>query len=1197
MAYIPVPRVDGKAGIQELLGDLAERKEFRAFMVPPTQPGIPEHLSGFTEGTTQPLYLPGLRLHGVQLFVRNFENPDTMYMRLFIDWQTGTGKTLALAAISHEFIRQFRVRASLGEDAPAVTVIGFTREIIQDELLSHPELGFVSQTEAKDLRRMRAAAASAGSGSLEARQLSSFLGVLRRRTTDRNRGGYYQFYGYKEFASRLFSVTRQGTAHKFDVQKLYGRSEGQFGIQLAEAVRRGDVVVNEDLLDQLRGGLLVADEIHNVYNISETNNYGIAIQYALDSLGDNAPRAVFMSATPMTGSAAEIVDLLNLLVPRSSLPGGAPLRRTDFFIRTAAIADEDSLASSTFIVSKLRDGALKRIEMLAAGRVSFLLDSDVESYPRREFVGETIAGVPYLQMTPCPMSKFHMRTLEHEQKERTSAESAGFAANAYTLYDMAFPNPEFPPDAASQTSGDSYGLYKSGETPAKLTQASEDWRAAAGVIVERGVATGTPIITGNFLSMDHLHEYSTKYAKMAADAIDIIRGGPGKVLIYHHRVRMSGVLLLQEILRMNGFADELSAPTDATICAVCGIARAEHGDSHDYTPARFVVAHSDVDHAVMFRSIAKFNAAANLDGHQYRVLIGSKIIREGYNFRAVRNELVCSLPTDYPTMIQVFGRVVRKGSHNELPEDERNVRIRVYVTTREDGRPSPELQRYINKGKEYLVIQEVSRALRVSAIDGFANYERIRTALHGMKHPTLDSLPYSPIITPENAASRPVRTATFEAYGHGEREVATIAATCRVLFQTRPVWTYPDLWAAVKSGTIRGVNYDPGSFDEGNFALALTSLSKPTGTPPRMVVRAGKFFVSTLAAPDGTPMLDVETYLRAGAAPARISVRVASYLRESRSGHNFNVRLKEFERTYLLPDAPSTPELSLVEYGAAFHYALIRRLITSERNEQVTVDDDRVRDLYRRFRLVVTLADASTKAASRVFRGTRSKKLDKIVGYLTPDAVSLYEPSKNLWYSGAHADFSIGRRHKENNIVVGFVVSMGGPRSGTGETFASANTEAKFKIRPPTQKMQGHGHSDIRSLARGAVCETRPREELKTYAKRLQSAVARSDTTAHASRGGSNDVATSSGIAACDCNTGGSALQLRSNLNYAAKFDRAARVRFPSAGEVCDTIRLHLLALEEDARSPKNGMTEGLRWLYLYCDRPPSVSALMGKKP
>jgi hypothetical protein len=70
---------------------------------------------------------------------------------------------------------------------------------------------------------------------------------------------------------------------------------------------------------------------------------------------------------------------------------------------------------------------------------------------------------------------------------------------------------------------------------------------------------------------------------------------------------------------------------------------------------------------------------------------------------------------------------------------------------------------------------------------------------------------------------------------------------------------------------------------------------------------------------------------------------------------------------------------------------------------------------------------------------------------------------------------------------------------------------------------------------------------------------------------------------------------LSANLSYAAAFDRAARKRFPSAAELCGAIRLHLLALEEHARAPSSGMSEGLRWLYIFPDRPPTISALMGR--
>ena len=1156
MAYLPIPLVaESDAAIKTFLTDLSGRKEFATYAA--NSELTKAKWDGYIANPERYRpFLPGLRLNGAQIFIRNFENPDTEFSRVLIKWQTGTGKSIAAISISHEFIKQFRVRASLGELVPTVFIISFTaRETIQEDMLRYPEFGFVSASEVEELRTLRALASAMGPASNEARQLSGQLGVLRRRITDRSRGGYFQFYGYKEFANHLFVITKKGLEHEFDIQAIYSRSDKSFDELLSDAVKRGDITINEMLLNELRNGLLIADEIHNVYNILETNNYGIAIQYVLDTLGNQAPRAVFMSATPMTGSAAEVVDLLNLIVPRAALDG-KPLRRSDFFIRSMS---DGSSEDSSAVTSQLREGALDRIARLAAGRVSFLLDSDINSYPKRTFVGEAVDKVPYLRLILCPMSDFHTRTLAQEQNM-----VAGLAANAYTLYDMAFPNPEFKPD------GSGFGLYQSGETPVILSKAPEDWRLIAGVIVEKGLAAGvspgTYVISGSFLNIDRLHIYSTKFAKVVAATLEAVRAGPGKIMIYHHRVRMSGVLLIQEILRMNGFADETSTATDATICAICGIARATHPDAaaahpdaaaahtdaaaaHTYQPARFVVAHSDVDRAVMVRSIARFNASSNINGNNYRVIIGSKIVREGLNFRGVRHQFVTSLPTDYPTMVQVFGRVVRKDSHSDLPMDERNVKISVFVSTRMDGKPSPELQRYIDKGKEYLVIQEVERALHIYAIDGFANYGRIRAVLADVA--SIDALPYQPIQLPAAGA---IRTATYLAYGHSDREVTTLAAICRVLFKRRPVWTYGDLWTAVRSGVVRGINTDPSAFDEGNFAVALKSLYRPAGEPLTMIVNVGKFYIIALATGDKRPILDIESYTRHVSLPASIQIRANDFIREVKSLQNWKIRLREFNQNYLASDATSTPELALVDYGAAFHYTLIQQLVTST---AVTIDDTRVRELYRRFRIAVTVADRDSASHDTT-----------IIGYVTPTAVVIYDGTQ--WNNASHTEFNIGRRHQENDIVVGFVISLG-TTEGTS-LLETTSVEARFKIRPPIQKLRA-AHGDVRNLARGAVCETRTRSELEGYIKQLRDTVLRAGITPQGARGG--------------------AVALTAKLDYASKFDRAAQKRYPSAGEMCDTIRLHLLALEEYARAPATGMTSGLRWLYLFNDRSPSITVLM----
>ena len=80
-----------------------------------------------------------------------------------------------------------------------------------------------------------------------------------------------------------------------------------------------------------------------------------------------------------------------------------------------------------------------------------------------------------------------------------------------------------------------------------------------------GQAGAPSLISGAFLDLEPkagappgIAAYSAKYRRLGADILDIVAGGPGKILVYHHRVRMSGILQIQELLEMNGFIDGAS---------------------------------------------------------------------------------------------------------------------------------------------------------------------------------------------------------------------------------------------------------------------------------------------------------------------------------------------------------------------------------------------------------------------------------------------------------------------------------------------------------------------------------------------------------------------------------------------------------------------------------------------------------------
>ena len=51
---------------------------------------------------------------------------------------------------------------------------------------------------------------------------------------------------------------------------------------ILNAIKNKKILLNHSLLEQFKNSLLICDEIHNVYNSLEKNNWGIALQFILN---------------------------------------------------------------------------------------------------------------------------------------------------------------------------------------------------------------------------------------------------------------------------------------------------------------------------------------------------------------------------------------------------------------------------------------------------------------------------------------------------------------------------------------------------------------------------------------------------------------------------------------------------------------------------------------------------------------------------------------------------------------------------------------------------------------------------------------------------------------------------------------------------------------------------------------------------
>lgn len=1094
-----------------------------------------------------------LKIHSHQLFVRGFLNVNTLYRRLHLSHMTGTGKTLAAIAVAQEFIAAFRRvyaglavklppgrrnQPELDQRTPSVFVLGFagTKGAFMRELLRYPEFGFLSPIERAELARRETAAT--GGALDDIKSYSEYKTMLKKRLSNRNRGGFYRFLGYDEFVNRLFL---SDTVKLVDLEaKVRGHAADGPTLEevIAEHIKNGSIQINRVMVEMFTDSLIIADEIHNTYNMNMKNNRGIALQYVLDTVA--SVRFLSLSATPINNLPTEAVEFINYLVPPEQ-----KIKRSDVFVNRR---------------TPKPDG-IKRLGELSRGRISFLQDVNEEYFPRREFIGETIdvggTPVPYLKFTPCPMSPLHAETLrqllsgdvkplqhdtDSDDGDTTNDETiTRVPTDGYAIYDMVYPNPE----------SESVGLFRSADVRGKIASAPHEWRDRVGVSMRKHV------VTGSFLLRANIGKYSVKASVLLDALAEIMQSGggepsrSGKIMIYHERVRTSGVLFLAELLRANGFADEHSEPVDTTLCAICGRPLSDHtvGDAapgdpqqHQYAPARFVLAHSEIDRVSMDQSLARFNARDNVHGHQYLILLGSRIIKESYDFKAIQHMIIMSLPTNIPTMLQVFGRGIRKGSHADLPLKRRRVQIRILVSVW-DGGPSaasPELQRYIDKLADYKTIQAIELEFNRNAIDAdtFRDVIMPPSLLQeyfpdGNTTPvaSLGNLYFEPAVKlPSDITPTDV---TFRAYRYYDEEIKAISYLIKRLFLDEPVWTYDDLWARVRAPPI-GLETNPALFDERNFIIALHNLVERATTiihagkksqadtvveslfdpSERYIFRGGvrhkieqvdryyilfpvadmpdnplnhvyaeyteyvrdkeRAMILELNEPAGRVLVDADTYLRRPAALTHVSVSVSAYVSSNRAAMNYTAIRAAF--------ISHATDLSDADFAPAYMFDMASRFQISFAEEAIkhglgVVDLNSSLDPTAAYARVVALLG---KFRAMVYSPEIAKYKDTASAYKSgvpkvADTVPLgYQAAKTIRLFDPSADKWIEVSKTALNRHTTFKEN-----DTVIGYLESAPDHMRFKLRKPIQTIKARGAIvDTRTIERGIVCGTKSKQDL-----------------------------------------------------------------------------------------------------------------------
>lgn len=587
-----------------------------------------------------------LKLQKHQLFVQNFMSVHTPYNKLLLIHATGTGKTLSAWSVSRTFIKEYR-KIAIDDETPRVFIIGFTEKLFKTEFLKWYDLGFMNTNDTETLDYL------SNKHGVNSQEYQKEYNTILLRFNNRKYDGYFTFYGYKEFFNKLF-INKKNINLDNDI-KSYN--------DILKHIDNGDIDVNDDILIKFKNSLLICDEIHNLYNSDNVNNYGIAIMFVTQHIKNM--KSIYLTATPLNNNAREIIDLINLL------------KTDDKYLTNENYDNIDNIDS----IDKLIYDNFK-------GKVSLFENTSIKDYPRHFFKGETIKDIKLFKFTRCYMNDFFTKNY------KIVLENDIF--NKDTLKDKIF-NDIILPD---QLTDDKLILNQTDAWCAKYNLFYND-------------STKKPY--GDLFNIDNLKKYSPKYHEM----LKLINTVTGKIFIYHNLIVKSGINMISAILSENGFIEYGDLPNSNTKCAICKCTYNKHKKAnHGFKPLKYIIYIGETSFTEKRNILNLFNAVSNIDGHEIKIFIGSKVSSEGITLKEVNECYIMAMPTNISKLIQIMGRCIRNGTHsNFIDENRKYVNIRLFVNSSNDFNTVEE-KSYKKKILDHIEIQHIEKQIKEIAVDG-----------------------------------------------------------------------------------------------------------------------------------------------------------------------------------------------------------------------------------------------------------------------------------------------------------------------------------------------------------------------------------------------------------------------------------------------------------------------------------------------
>jgi len=402
--------------------------------------------------------------------------------------------------------------------------------------------------------------------------------------------------------------------------------------------------------------VIIIDEVHNVRE-GDGDKIVPPILNDVFKYAENV-KLILLSATPMYNDATEIIDVVNLLLLND--------KKEPILIENVFEEDKSDKVAymSQLKTLKLLDNAEQVLGGAIKGYISYMRSENPYTFPMRLYPTQsTLLTIKDFPLVECVMS-------DHQKQSYAIAEDANDKKKSDNAQRFQVSNIAYPNHQGTTGFNEVFEVDKNQSVTYK---------------------------NKNNQILDHVN--LKKYSAKMDFVVNSILESKGIVFVYSFYLH-AGIIPLAIALEHRGFQN-----INTNILKNGNISDATKSKSKNYC----IISPQNKN---VNANIDTLKSQENMDGSKIKVVLGSSIATEGFDFKNIREIYILDPWWNLNRIEQIIGRAVRHCSHIALPAAERNVTI--YNMACKD---TIDIRAYITAAKKQKNIDQVEQIIKKYAID------------------------------------------------------------------------------------------------------------------------------------------------------------------------------------------------------------------------------------------------------------------------------------------------------------------------------------------------------------------------------------------------------------------------------------------------------------------------------------------------